>query len=485
MPLIHPRRAALLLTALLLSLAAASHTVPAPSAAQTADLAPLVVTLDGDIHTYSPGGDYTRLTTRTDAQKDAHVLTDEDAQISPDGRYLLYREMPQFYADARVQNRVSPAPEEPTDLILLDLQSGDSTLLATHPADANIMDPFFIFYRGGTEGRGMTFAPDSSQLAYTERRGSCAGTVTFCTRAMVYDISSGESRDVALSDDPLLDLASWGEAGLVVRRTVYNDAGTVTADNRYLSDIATPVPYHLYAEGSILQPVDQFGVPEANPVVYAFDLLNDRYRRFPGFISKVSQSDPASSLILIDYDNTVRPRAVYRNDGERLYFPDGNAPFTSDFVLSPDGQSFAFSLSTGVFEVYDNSGTLLDAPNGQVLAWGAMHYTVAFSDGSLSTAQDTARFEDVSACGPLNDVGLTPGGVGYMRPGNARIVRSEPRAGAPQVGTIPGDVTFAVVDGQQNVCNGGFRWAQIAFGGVQGWTAQGASRGGGIYMEAR
>lgn len=485
-----PRFAPFIACLLLVGLIALSRPAPPATAApitQTRPPTPLIITVQGEMRALNPDDSTTVIPTRSPAQMRALQLTDEDAVMSPDGRYLLYRDVPEFFAVAWNNNETGNVGILPTDLILVELATGNATTIASHPDDAVPGNATFLFNRGGVAGRAMTFAPDSSAIAYSEVRRSCQAVVPFCARTMLYDITSGEARELAFSPEPGLEPVSWTAAGIIVERTVYAPSGAIVHDNRFLSDSAVPVPYHLVTSTGIMQPVDQFGIPDPEPFVFAFGVLDDTYYSFPGFISKVSRLNPTGSILLLAHDNDTRPREVYNPDGERIYFPDSTAPFETDFVLSPDGQFVAFTLTTAppTYQVLNTQGAVVWEGQGRTLAWGPLDYTVGFSDGRLTPGRETGLFEDVSACGPLDDVGLTPGGVGYMLPGNARLVRAAPSQAAPQIGTIPGNVTFAVVDGQQNVCNGGFRWAQVEFDGVRGWTAQGASFAGGLYMEAR
>jgi len=67
---------------------------------------------------------------------------------------------------------------------------------------------------------------------------------------------------------------------------------------------------------------------------------------------------------------------------------------------------------------------------------------------------------------------LVVGQTGYITPGLPNKVRSSPSTGATQVGSIPGKAAFNVIGGPQ--CSDGYRWWQVNYQGVVGWTASGS-----------
>jgi uncharacterized protein YraI len=68
---------------------------------------------------------------------------------------------------------------------------------------------------------------------------------------------------------------------------------------------------------------------------------------------------------------------------------------------------------------------------------------------------------------------LTVGGQGRVTPGLPNKVRSQPSFSATQVGSIPGEGVFSVLDGPR--CSEGYTWWQVNYNGLIGWTAQGDS----------
>ena len=74
---------------------------------------------------------------------------------------------------------------------------------------------------------------------------------------------------------------------------------------------------------------------------------------------------------------------------------------------------------------------------------------------------------------------LTVGAQARVTPGLPNKVRAEPSMAAAQVGQIPGEGVFSVVGGPQ--CADGYRWWQVSYNGLVGWTASGS--GGEYWVE--
>ena len=68
---------------------------------------------------------------------------------------------------------------------------------------------------------------------------------------------------------------------------------------------------------------------------------------------------------------------------------------------------------------------------------------------------------------------LIVGGQGRVTPGVPNKMRAAPATSAAEVGSIPGEAVFTVVDGPR--CADGFTWWQVNYQGTIGWTASGDS----------
>lgn len=78
---------------------------------------------------------------------------------------------------------------------------------------------------------------------------------------------------------------------------------------------------------------------------------------------------------------------------------------------------------------------------------------------------------DTSSCALLLPPQLTAGGQGQVTPGLPNKVRSQPGTAAAQVGNIPGEGVFSVLDGP--ACADSMWWWQVDYQGLVGWTANG------------
>lgn len=83
----------------------------------------------------------------------------------------------------------------------------------------------------------------------------------------------------------------------------------------------------------------------------------------------------------------------------------------------------------------------------------------------------TSRAQD-AACPPDLPPRLTAGTWARVLHDTANNMRREPTTQAERIGSIPGGDIFRVLDGPR--CAGGYVWWQVSYGGVTGWTAEGA-----------
>lgn len=76
-----------------------------------------------------------------------------------------------------------------------------------------------------------------------------------------------------------------------------------------------------------------------------------------------------------------------------------------------------------------------------------------------------------NSCSGAAMIGLTVGGQGRVTPGLPNKVRLSPSLSAEQIGHIPGEGVFSVIDGPQ--CADGLNWWRVTYEGLTGWTADG------------
>jgi len=77
------------------------------------------------------------------------------------------------------------------------------------------------------------------------------------------------------------------------------------------------------------------------------------------------------------------------------------------------------------------------------------------------------------SCPGAPPVRLRVGMTARVTPGLPNKVRSQPAAGATQVGNIPGEGIFTVIGGP--TCADGYTWWQVDYQGLIGWTASGTA----------
>ena len=189
--------------------------------------------------------------------------------------------------------------------------------------------------------------------------------------------------------------------------------------------------------------------------------------------------------MFIKDDNDTRPWYVIDPQSGAIYNSPRQDPYAVDFTFSPDGKQFAYILIGTSVNITDLKGKdlVVDLPANAIM-WGSKQYTVADKAGMQNEAfTPNHDFESPRRCGSLPAVGLVAGGEGRVIAGStANRIRSAPDTEAEQLGQIPAGELFDVVDGQQGVCSGGIRWAQVSYDGVTGWTAEGAN--GQVFLEA-
>lgn len=443
--------------------------------------APLIVSIENDLYLLDADLRTWRLTARPENLRQAWILGRGDVFISPNERHLLYRETPDFAANAWNNNETGNIGELPSDLVLMDLQTGETRIIASHPDNATwAAGP--RYYRSGFSGRSLTWSPDGNQFVYIEFDGALY-------RLLLYDIPTGERRLIQASS---LDTSN---------AEYVNDRSRFTADgifnNRRLysfeGDILREFAISVYSEGMIavhdgrvLLVVDRSSNAQR---ILVMDVETGESFYTSGAYSFVSRANPETSLVFYDYTNDTRPAGVYTPQGELVFAATRQPPFPVDFLISPDGQQFAYT------EVGENrrGGVVRDARGGELVlpgmtpvAWSPVEYVLFDPTGPvmltpIPAAEQVTRRVDPLPCAGLPAAGLIAGGQGRVIPGGgANRLRSQPSPGAEVIGSIPEDGVFTVGD-LRAVCVEDVRWVQVTYNGLDGWTAE--SVPGAIYVE--
>ncbi len=439
--------------------------------------APLVVYRDGNLYALYDDGREQQLTDRSPAQIQATWLDRSHALMSPDGRYLAYADVVEFYADAWNNGLLGNIGDFLRDIYVIDLTTGRPLQVTRQQSDAAYDRPETLIYHALLGGRSASWSPDGTQLAFYERRGSCENVDDYCHRIVVFDATTGESRVIAQDVYDRISVWLWTENGLLIGSTLVDPAdGTVLTETYYNSGY---VPrYALQYEGRDYLIGGVLGFPNRDgDLWYLFDVQTGDYYRTTAYVTVVSAAARETSLLLVDYDNDTRPRAVYDAAGNWVASPPQGPPYAFDYMLSLDGTQYAYSLTEGGGSVVGDARgaeVQLDAA-AEVVAWGTPVYTLFHPDRPV-VLEPTLDPYTQDACGTLPPVALTPGGEGRVLPGSPNRVRSVPRLEAPIVSNIPAGETFMVLAGQQHVCGDGLRWVRVAYEGVIGWTAEGVDR---------
>lgn len=445
--------------------------------AQDEPTAPIIALSKGDFWAINPDdGSVTQITHhRQDLYYDKPGFQ-RDMAISPDGQYLAYLQTPRFFALAMKNNLVGNIGVAPSDVVLLNLKTGEEKVIAGQQQNVKYTDKPRLWYRDYP-----TWSPDGRQLAFVQTRGS-DGQPDFQSQIMLYWMDDQQTVTFVTGQQRFDELA-WIMEGLSSGTTSWDIGGGLIIHNYLHEGMVfehfTPYQYDEYVI------VDSADVIPHDGRVYLMKLLTGEYGVVEGIQSSVSDSSPDDSLVFIKDDNDTRPDYVVDPKTGNRFDPPKQAPYAVSFTFSPDGRRFAYILLDTSVNISDLNGHDLTVPlNADAIIWGRKRYTVASAIGDQSAFFDlTTDFENAKRCGTVPPVELVQQGQGKVLAGSgANRIRSAPSPDADIVGQIPAGATFNVVYGQQHVCNGGFRWAQVEYNGVTGWTAEGAN--GKAFLEA-
>lgn len=446
-----------LLAALLLLMTLFAST----TATQAQSDAPLIVVIDGDLYAYSlADGSTTRLTERPANRKEAFFFDWKDVFPSPDGRYVVYRDVPDYAADAWNNNETGNIGEFPTDLYLIDLMTGEQTTIADHPVGTRWGDG--MRYRASHIGTSLAWAPDSSAFAYLESLRDGTGL-----RLVIYTLASATNNVAGLNSPYNIQ---WTPDGIRNGTRLFAADGTLLSELALHPDADPDHPVRIAGRDYlVIRSIPYDPVPGQT---FLFDLVSGEYFLAVGTISTVSASAPETSLVFFNYDNDTRPDGVFTTAGVLIEREDGEAPYNVDYVIAPDGQAGAYNEAgegaRGMI-TFDAEGTPTLHTGMRVVAWGASLFTVSHL-GAPAQIMTTDVFSTPTTCGTLESI-LVPGGRGVVLPGSPNRIRSAPVDGAV-IGQIPAGATFDVLD-QASMCGDGIWWSLVRYEDVEGWTAQG------------
>lgn len=133
---------------------------------------------------------------------------------------------------------------------------------------------------------------------------------------------------------------------------------------------------------------------------------------------------------------------------------------------SPDGQNAVFDDQHLQYGYPMRNLTALQV---LYLVWQQVLYGAG--QAVPATAPSVAQPVSNGDCSHAPPARLTVGAQARVTPGLPNKVRSAPSISAGQIGSIPGEAVFAVIGGPQ--CADGYRWWQVDYQGLVGWTASG------------
>jgi hypothetical protein len=455
------------------------------SVAQAQDaLPPVIAVSKGDLYAINPtDGSIKQLTNHPSIAGGAGPFSQRDVSISPDGQYVAYLQTPRFFAIAMKNNLIGNFGFPPSDIVLLNLATGEEKVIAEQQANVKYSDGPRLWYR-----ENLTWSPSATtnQLAYYQYRGYM-GDPNYEAQLMVYDPLIDKTFTIADGKDYLGKIA-WVQEGFEAGATVWDTNSQIVA--QHVTDEQTLVGKPLTYQGVEYVMVDNVKVIPHDGRVYLMNILTGEYGVVEGYESSISQQSPENSLVFVMDDNDTRPAYVVKPQTGEMFTPPKQAPYAVDFSFAPDGQHFAYILIRTSVNISDMSGNEVVVPfDADTIIWSAKQYTVASKTGDQSApVMPTTDLTPYTApapqqnCGSLPPVGLVAGGQGKVIVGGGpNRIRNTPSASAAVIGQIPEGAIFTVIVGGDGTCSDDIRWVQIESQGVIGWTAEGAN--GQVFLE--
>ncbi len=430
---------------------------------------PIIAVSKGDIYAINPDdGSITQITHHPAISGESSPYSQRDLAISPDGQYLAYLQTPRFFAQAMKNNLTGNLGSIPSDIVLLNLMTGEEKVIAEQQANVKWSDSPRLWYR-----ENLTWSPDSAQIAYYQLRGGSTYQV------MIYDWLIDKTFTFVDSKKPLEKIA-WLTDGISVGPVVYNTNSEIIAQHTLEKGMTFGHP--LIYQGGEYAFVERYDVSSSKGHVYLIDLMTGQYNVVEGYESSISAFTPENSFVFVRDDNDTRPSYVIDPQTGNRFTPPDEAPYAVDFTIAPDGQHFAYTLLNTSVNITDLKGhdSIVDF-KADALIWGAKQYTIASETGEqFAPVTPTLAFYNTQLCGTLQPVGFVSGGQGKVVGNGSNRIRVTPNDIAEVIGQIPEGAIFTVVDGQ-TVCSNHIRWAQVEYQGITGWTAEGAD--GQVFLE--
>ncbi|HLY27000.1 MAG TPA: SH3 domain-containing protein [Aggregatilineales bacterium] len=184
---------------------------------------------------------------------------------------------------------------------------------------------------------------------------------------------------------------------------------------------------------------------------------NSRVDQFNGIIVAVAHANDVPLYNLWLALQTLPNQGIHQ-DGVHLNTPpDGNTA-----IFDTDHLNYGYTVRNLT------ALQVLDTLRRQVL-YGGGGIPVANALTPLPTVQ---KANAPNSCNNAPLPRLTVGGKGRVTPGLPNKMRAGPHANDTIIGNIPAGGVFSVIGGP--VCGDGYRWWQVTYNGLNGWTADGS-----------
>lgn len=445
--------------------------------------APLLLFQEGDLWMWSEASPVLTSLTR-----DAHIYYADSIALSPDGSQAAALVLSPVTLDA-VARVGGFSGTWPTDVAIIDLQSGALRVIAVQPDDARLFaddgQPDNVILRSTP-----AWSPDGTQVAWTEIH--YPSFVPERSRLLIHDLLSGALREVVRNlPEPAgagpspLDVR-WSAAGIAILQPAFDvETSTfpmhfmvVSPEGALLTEATIPDDdAHRYAGyGWLWTGPDALalGVNYADGRWETITAGTGALVPVAGQVEQVSALAVETSLAT-RYTVDVGAQSYFEAFDWQVRDPLNDQEWTFEYhsytapVIAPDGRALAYLDSDGMLVIWRDGQArltgLVRSPY-DTLWWGPVQWQMTGS------AAPTVPAETIACPGALPPR-LTVGGQARVVPETTpNNVRSAPATSASTVtGQIPPGAAFTVLDGP--VCADGYAWWQVDYSGLVGWTVEG------------
>jgi hypothetical protein len=307
---------------------------------------PLVIWKDGDIWTWTEIDGLTQLT---------EWGYNEMPILSPDGTRIAYHSTAQQVIGSA--NAEMFAGQQPSNIWIWDLTSGEATRIAEQPDNVTASDLSFGVIRSRP-----TWSPDGSQIAWTQyNRNGDFFNATF--QLVVYDFAT-ETSQVIVENLPLgyqdagiyLPSVEWGESGLLFAIATVLDEGlprqvgseirvfTAQGDLQLMVEWGYAYPYELFWITSGGQEWIAVGYGTGWDLLDPFTGAIQPMDGLPQLVNRLSPDSVAPLLLDIHYGNgsTTYKWNMISAVGESTISPVTETIQLNLVTVGPDGSSVAY-----------------------------------------------------------------------------------------------------------------------------------------------